>query len=45
MPNGEYYMWFLFYTKKSDADHILLHVKFYAEVKTIRWKGTQKTIK
>lgn len=36
MPNGEYYMWFLFFTKKSDVDHILLHVKFYAEVKTIR---------
>lgn len=36
IPSGEYYMWFLFYTKKSNADRILLHVKFYAEVKTIR---------
>lgn len=36
MPSGDYYMWFLFFTKSHGVDQVLISMKAYVEVKTIR---------
>lgn len=36
IPNGDYYMILIFYTKLNDTDNTLLNLKLFAEVKTLR---------